>query len=158
MRRRFLICLILLLCSFLVIKTLYKEDELRVRIIPNSNDNNDLIIKDEVKEITILFLKENYYNDYNMYINNINKNLEVFNIKLKSYNAYGELTYHQFNNKVYNNKYIKDEEVLTFVVRIGDNNGDNWWGVIYPEFLQLESTDKVIYKSYIYEFIKKYLG
>lgn len=155
MRKRFIFLLILILSLFLMIRLLDNEQELRVRIIPNSNSEEDIQVKEEVKEEVILFLKENYSNYYNTYVENINDNLEVFNTKLEAYNAYGQLTYHQFNNKIYNNSYIKDEEVLTFIVRIGDYAGDNWWGVIYPEFLELDSSEKVTYKSYIYEFIKK---
>lgn len=158
MRKRFIIFIILILSLLLIIRLLDNEQELRVRIIPNSNSEEDIQIKEEVKEKVILFLEENYSNYYNTYVENINDNLDVFNTKLEAYNAYGELTYHLFNNKIYNNEYIKDEEVLTFVVRIGNNEGDNWWGVIYPEFLELESTDKVTYKSYIYELIKKITG
>lgn len=155
MRKRFIILLILILSIFLIIRLLNNEEELRVRVIPNSNNEEDAQIKEEVIEIVIMFLEENYSNSYNTYIENINNNLDAFNTKLEAYNAYGQLTYHQFNNKIYNNSYIKDEEVLTFIVRIGDYAGDNWWGVIYPEFLELDSSEKVTYKSYIYEFIKK---
>ena len=50
---------------------------------------------------------------------------------------------------------VKDDTTLTFLVKIGDALGDNWWGVIYPEFLEVSSSEEVIYRSFIKEMIDK---
>ena len=98
-----------------------------------------------------------HYKSMTKFIQNINSSINEFNDMVESYNAKGELVNHQFYLKEYNGKVIKDEEVLTFLVKIDNAVGDNWWGVIFPEFLEINSTDTSSVKSYFYEKIKKWL-
>ena len=56
-----------------LLNNLSKEEEIRVRVIPNSDESRDLLEKEEAKELVICYLKEAYSSDYNEFISNINK-------------------------------------------------------------------------------------
>lgn len=155
--RKALIILILILGFIVIIKAVCPDEEMRVRIIPSSNSAVDLEIKEVVKEATISYLEEQYDKNLENFISNINSTIDEFNFSIQSYNAKGELVNHQFYNKRYNNQALKDEEVLTFLVKIDVALGDNWWGVIFPQFLEIDSTDSITVKSYFYEKLKKWL-
>ncbi len=134
--------------------------EIRTRIIPNSNSEIDLKEKEEVKEIVIKFLKENYNKDKEKYINNINKNVSKLKNETKKINenVKVELVNHNFYNKTYNGNSVKNEKVLTLLVTINEGKGDNWWGSIYPEFLEVKSDEVIEYESYILKKIKEMKG
>lgn len=155
--RKAIIFLILIFGLIALFRVIRPTSEIRVRIIPNSNEAVDLEIKDEVKLLTVKYLQKNFNDDRDTYINNINNTINEFNTTLSSYNAKGELVNHQFYQKKYENKAIKDDEYLTFLVEIGSSSGDNWWGVIYPKFLEINSSEANSVKSYFYEKIKKWL-
>lgn len=150
MKKLLSILLILILFSLFFIRN-SNFQELRVRVIPDSNSEEALKEKEEVKEIVILFLLDNYDKDLNTYKNNIKKNIDSLNTERIS----SKLEMHNFYHKTYNNMALLDEKVLTLVVRIGNASGDNWWGSIYPEFLGMESSECMNYKSYILECIEK---
>ena len=152
--------IILLILILLLIFTFNDKEtsQIRVRIIPKDNSLESLEIKEEVKEITINFLKENYNDDFNKYKESISNNLHIFNKKVEKYEAKAEFKYHTFYDKSYNDNSVKNETVLTFLVKINEASGDNWWGVIYPEFLDLNSSETLEYKSFIWEWIKKLIG
>lgn len=152
---------ILILCGFLlIIICLISNDkeELRVRIIPKSNDETSLIIKEEVKEIVIIFLKETYDSVYNKFLEEIRLNINSLNEKLSYYNAKASLENVSYYNKKIDGKLIKDNEVYSLLVEIEEALGDNWWGVIYPRFLEIESSDKVEYESYFIKKIKEWFN
>ena len=135
--RKALMIIIIVLGFIALIKAIKPSEEMRVRVIPNSNSKIDLEIKEEVKEITITYLEKQYDKSMTKFIQNINSSINEFNDMVESYNAKGE--------------------VLTFLVKIDNAVGDNWWGVIFPEFLEINSTDTSSVKSYFYEKIKKWL-
>lgn len=155
--RKALIIIIITLGFIALIKAINPSEEMRVRIIPNSNSEIDLKIKEEVKSITVTYLEKQYDKSMTKFIQNIKSTINEFNDLVESYNAKGELVNHQFYQKEYKGKAIKDEEVLTFLVEIDNASGDNWWGVIFPEFLEINSTDSSSVKSYFYEKLKKWL-
>ena len=152
--------IILLILILLLIFTFNNKEtsQIRVRIIPKDNSLESLKIKEEVKVITIDFLKENYDNDFDKYKENISNNLSIYNDKVEKYDAKAEFKYHTFYDKSYNDNSVKNETVLTFLVTINEASGDNWWGVIYPDFLDLNSSETLEYKSFIWEWIEKMIG
>lgn len=155
--RKIIISFILVLTIIFFLFSNSKNDEIRVRIIPHNNEEESLVIKEKVKELAIEFLALNYEQSFNEYKENISDNIESFNEALIEFNAKAYLKYHTFTNKSYNGISLKDETVLTFLVLIGESNGDNWWGVVYPKFLNISSTNKVEYKSYIIKKIKEWM-
>lgn len=155
MRKIFVTIFVILICVFCIGKVFANDDEIRVRVIPNSNTESDLYIKKEVQTLTVCFLKECYSSNYEDFKDNINDSLDKFNIKLEKYNAISSLENHTFYSKSYNGSSVKDETTLTLLVKIGEAQGDNWWGVVYPEFLEISSSDEIIYRSFIKELIDK---
>ncbi len=155
MRKKIFILLVIIIIAICLIKD---KDELRVRIIPNDNSKISLEIKEKVKDEVILFLSMTYDETYNVYIENIENDLIEFNKTIKKYNAQAELVMHKFINKTSEGKYIKDEKVLTFLVKIDSASGDNWWGIVYPKFLDIESSDTIVYESYIIKKIKEWFS
>lgn len=137
-----------------------KEEDIRVRIIPNSNSETDLIIKEKVKGEVIDFLTLNYDEDRERFIKNINFNITTItsDLESKDINAKISLQKHNFYNKTYNGSSVKNEEVLTFLVVIDEGKGDNWWGSIYPNFLEMNSSEVVEYRSLLKEIYSKIKG
>ncbi len=123
---------------------------MRIRVVPSSNIESDLIIKEEVIKLAIDYVYENFDENKDVLIKNIEESiLEFQNKTLKNYNAVVSLQMHNFYNKAYDGKEELNGEYLTLLINIGKHEGDNWWGSIYPVFLEKSSTDVVKYESYI---------
>ncbi len=139
----------------------FKEsEEIRVRIIPNSNDSIDLAVKEEAKQYTICYLKEAYCDDYDVFKNRIRQSLKAFNQLLEkelSTACTVTFTKHTLYNKTYNDSAIRNKNTMTLYIILGNGEGSNWWGTVYPDFLQIESSEEVKYESLIvriFEMIK----
>lgn len=131
------------------------NEEIRVRIVPNSNNIYDKEIKEDVKKIVIGYLASINRKDYNECLNNIKNNLYKLEDLLIDYNCKIDFEYHTLYNKTYNDNAIKDENAYTLYVVIGEGNGSNWWGTIYPSFLGISSEEEIKYKSFFYELFNK---
>ena len=116
----------------------------------------DIMIKEEVKNSVIYFLKEIYAEDYQTYINNINNSLsELENIIDNNYiDCNIVFDYYTLYNKENNGDAVKNEKILTLVIILGDGKGNNWWGTIYPEYLGVGSSDVIKYESLFVNLIK----
>lgn len=164
----FFILLILIISG--AYKTLDEEitipkESIRLRVIPNSNNGEDINIKEKVKK----YLEKNIYQilkDTNNIVdarNKIEDNLPV--IKKDINNIFNENDYNNeykikfgmnyFPEKKY--KGIKYEEGMyeSLVIEIGKAKGDNWWCVLFPNFCLADINEDVEYKSYIYNLAKK---
>ncbi len=160
--RKILFILIIIVCVVVMINNIGDNNkEIRVRIVPNSNEVDDLQEKQIVKDITICYLKEAYDEDYNIYINNIEKGklklkeVIVENIKEDVLINFGN---HTLYNKTYNNMVVENSTELTLLITIGRGLGDNWWGTVYPEFLSVNSGDVLKYESVFVELFNKIRG
>ncbi len=160
--RKILFILIIIVCVVVMINNIGDNNkEIRVRIVPNSNEVDDLQEKQIVKDITICYLKEAYDEDYNIYINNIEKGkvklkeVIVENIKEDVLINFGN---HTLYNKTYNNMVVENSTELTLLITIGRGLGDNWWGTVYPEFLSVNSSDVLKYESVFVELFNKIRG
>ncbi len=159
-KRKYLIIIFIIIALFFVfINKETSNSEIRVRVVPASNEECDLKIKEEVVLIVRDFLYENYNENKNKYINNINLSLNEFKNDLnEKYNAKVSFSNSTLYNKTYNDKELKNEETLLFLVVIEEGQGDNWWGSIYPKFLEIESIDEVKHKSYFAELFSSLWG
>ena len=144
--------IILVLCLFITAD----KEELRVRIVPKDNQETSLAVKEEVKVLVINYLSLAYDDTYSTYIKNINDGLSAFNEQIATFSAKARLVKHKFMQKIAGGEVIKDETVLTFLVEIEESAGDNWWGIIYPSFLGIESTEVTHYESYIIKKIREW--
>ena len=127
-----------------------KNKEIRVRVIPNSDSQYDLDNKKIVKDITVSYLYNAYDENYNIYIDNIDKGLLYLEDTINQYIVDDVLISfgnHTLYNKTYNNTVVKNSTELTLVVQIGNGLGDNWWGTVYPDFLLVNGSEVVKYES-----------
>ena len=160
--RKTLFIILLIICIIVMINNISDDNkEIRVRIIPNSNSEKDLLNKQITKDITICFLSEAYDENYNSYINNIEKGVnyleEVIEQQIKE-SVVITFNNHTLYNKTYNNTVVENPTELTLIVVIDNGKGDNWWGTVYPEFLLVNSSEVVEYESIFVKFFNKIKG
>ncbi|MBD5391067.1 hypothetical protein HDR67_03590 [bacterium] len=156
--RKFLIAGLVVLCGIFIFMRTQETKEIRVRVIPNSNTTEDLKIKEKAKNITICYLKEAYDQEYSIYLSNLKSTTSSFQYILeKEINQKVEvqLGNHTLYNKTYNNSAVKNTNEMTLYVILGEGKGDNWWGTVYPEFLEVNSSEEVKYESLILSIFKK---
>ena len=148
---------------------LIPEDAIRIRVIPNSNKNEDQEMKNKVTNI----LKEDMYNllknvkgteKAKEIINNNIPNIETKITKLFDTNNYNQtfninfgLNY--FPSKEYKGITYSDGYYESLVVTIGQAKGDNWWCVLFPPLclIEAEESTDVEYTSFVKEMIDKYM-
>lgn len=156
--RKFLIVGLILLCAIMVFMKTQEKKEIRVRVIPNSNTKEDLEIKETAKTITICYLKEAYNQEYSVYLSNLKSTISTFEAALKkelNQKVEVQLGNHTLYNKTYNNSAVKNTNEMTLYIILGEGKGDNWWGTVYPEFLEVNSSEEVKYESLILSIFKK---
>lgn len=150
---------------------LIPEEAIRMRVIPNSNDEEDIIIKNKVKNelqnsvSTILSNTKGITEARNL----INQNLETIDKKIekvlknanyaKGYKLNYALNY--FPEKEYKGVKYEEGYYESILVTLGEGKGDNWWCVLFPPLCLIEATetekDEVEYKFFIKEIIDKFL-
>ena len=147
MKRVFL----LLLCLFGVCFFLFKEEEIRVRVISNTDSLVDL----KYKENVVIYLKENILGNNKITDQYLEEN--VLNIEQELNNVFDNIICkyepHTFVNKAYNGNVIKNGTYKTLLVYIGEAKGSNWWGTIFEGSLKNESTEIVEYEWYFKRWI-----
>lgn len=126
------------------------SQELRIRILPNSNSEVDQKEKEIIKEALLEIFKEETIKISNLdelkqKLNQKNLNLiHEYKIEFK------DVT---FPSKTKNGKFIPSGTYKTLLITIGEGKGDNWWSVLYPEFfgVEYEDSEEIEYRSYIYD-------
>ncbi len=159
--RKILIGILILVCVVVLFHHSQKEDEIRVRIIPNTDMQKDLAIKEDAKDITVCYLKEAYSKDYHEYLDNIKNTMGDFAVLLEKELGQSvkiDLGNHTLYNKTYNNSAIENTNEMTLYIILGAGKGSNWWGTVYPEFLEVSSSEEVRYESLILSIFKKIKG
>lgn len=150
----FIIVLVIAFLSF-IINVNDEEKEIRVRVIPNSNNSFDLEVKEDVKDLILDYMSLIYDKDYEQCKNNINETYKELEVDLN--NSFDDISvsfdYHTLYNKTYNDSAMLNSEELTLYVVIGKGDGDNWWGSIYPEYLS--GNEEVRYESILVNVINK---
>ena len=156
--RKILLVGLILVCAVMVFMKTQETKEIRVRVIPNSDSAKDLTTKEKAKDITVCYLKEAYDKEYTTYLSNIRNTMAYFEVALKNelkQDVEVQFGNHTLYNKTYNNSAVKNTNEMTLYVIIGEGKGDNWWGTVYPEFLEVSSSEEVKYESLILSIFKK---
>jgi len=155
MRKLLFVVIVVLAFLSLTFRLNNKEEEIRVRIIPNSNEAIDIDVKENVKSIVIDYLKLVYNENYEMCCNNINNKIDELELDLA--NKFKDITvnfgYHTLYNKTYNDNAIQNKKEKTLYIVIGEGKGDNWWGTIYPEYIS--GGEEIEYESILINVINK---
>lgn len=159
----FIVLIVLTICSFQ--NKRITGDTIRFRVIPNSNSEKDIMIKNEViNEVSKYFIngsiddvrKNILLNEKN--INNSIKNVFEINDYNKSYNVtYG---YNLFPKKEYKGNTYSEGQYESLVIELGEAKGDNYWCFLYPALCieDIDSYEKDEYKSFIAELFDKILN
>lgn len=145
--RKIIIIVLIILGIYLLSN---KDDEIRFRVISNSNDKNDILMKEKVvNELSsTLFIsgskkkiKENIKNNLDNIDHKINK-LFKDNSYSKDYSiSYG---FNYFPEKIYNNKTYSEGEYESLVIKIGKGEGNNYWCFLYPSLCLADSSEKEV--------------
>lgn len=172
--KRVVLIISTIVCIFMIYEKVGAEEiiipdaAIRLRVIPNSNDSYDIVMKEKVKD----YLEANVYDivvdsknvdearvkvqdkldDINKEINNIfdSNNYDVdFTVN------YGK---NYFPAKKYKGITYKEGEYESLVVSIGKAEGDNFWCVLFPTFCLLDSKEQTEaeYKFFVKELVDKY--
>lgn len=140
----------LLIIGYLIFLTCCEtnQKELRLRILANSNEKSDQIIKLDVKEKVRSYLEKGdltslNLNDLNDYLQNNYPNLVIKVTKEKV----------NYEAKAYHNKVIPGGRYETILITIGKGEGKNFWTLLYPEFFNISFEDdhEISYHSYFYD-------
>ena len=146
MKSYFLLLLILFGVCFLF--TSKEEKEIRIRVVSNSDSIEDIIYKNNVVDylkteiLPFIELSDKSFKENHKEIKRIlNEEFVDFDISV-SYQK------HTFKNKTYNDSALKNGKYKTLLITIGDALGSNWWGSIFNDRLQYESSEEVRYEWY----------
>ncbi len=131
-------------------------DAIRVRIIANSNNIEDLYqkkkLKEEIKTDLYDLVKEakNSEEASNNIKNNIDKIRKIVSSKISDFDInYGN---NYFPKKEYNGVLYPAGYYESLVITLGSGLGDNWWCVLYPPICMVnenENTSDVEYQIWI---------
>lgn len=156
--RKILIIVLLIIGIVVLTEPEKKEcEEIRVRILANSNQLSDQIDKIEVKEEVIKILQT--FNQADLILM-LKSNLSSLEDKIKANlpNALAQkiqVEYKKVNfpAKSVDGKMIKAGQYQTLLITIDEGKGKNWWSVLYPAFFNVEYDDnnEIEYRLYLKE-------
>lgn len=148
-----IVLIVISLCILFYLVGCNKEEELRLRIISNSNSPYDQEIKLQVKDACEEILIDYQYLDVDILKKELSKHLDS-----EIYNSITiELKEELFPAKSYEGKFIPSGYYQAIVITIGNGQGSNFWTMLYPEFFNItfEENNEIEYHSYIYDEIVK---
>ena len=141
------------------------DSSIRLRVIPNSNNSQDINIKEQVKDYletdiyTLLKYTDNIDSARTIITDNIPKiETNIDNIfKDNNYSIPYEINFgsNYFPEKTYNGEIYEEGYYESLVIYIGEAKGDNWWCVLFPNFCLVDTTEDLEYKSYFKELLNK---
>lgn len=142
------------------------DKSIRIRVIANSNNLEDQILKLKVKESVTNKLYENL---------KTTKTIEDARTSIKNnLNNIDNIVKTTLNNDKYTinygNNYFPEKELYgisynegnyeSLVIKIGESKGNNWWCVLFPPICMIEGEysdiNNVEYKSKVLEILKEY--
>ena len=165
--------LIVIVAAFLVSLLISTEDyitipstSIRMRVIAASNsekDQNDkIIVKSALEEVLKGMDVFSNYNDIDKYMSN---NKESIDSKIRSIIAskQREITfssnygYNYFPEKEFNGVLYSSGEYKSYVITIGNGEGENWWCVMFPPLCLVDTnSDEFTYRSLIKDVLTQY--
>lgn len=166
---KIIIVLFIVSSCFLISKGSVEEfiipkDSIRMRIIANSNEAKDQVIKTKlVDELTeVINTIESKSMDINESRKNIEESIYLIENKLEELNINADISYgvNYFPVKEYKGYTYDSGDYESLVITIGEGIGDNWWCVLFPPLCLIDDNDKAVsdyeYSFYINNIIKKF--
>lgn len=149
LKKKISIFLLTIIYVLLMSCTEINTNDIRLRIIANSNSDNDQIVKNNVKEYLRNYLKDKDINnlDLKKLENLLNEN---FQDRIKV-----ERKFVMYEAKSYNNKIVQSGKYDTILITIEEGLGKNFWTLLYPEYFNVsfEDDNEIEYRSYLYDII-----
>lgn len=151
-----LLIIILIIMLYLFFKTeksnFIPSDSIRFRIIPNSNNIEDIFIKEKVLEKVYPLITGYNSSSIEEARNIVKDNLESIDNKIEEtlneyeYNKNYDIKFgfNYFPEKTYNGETYEEGYYESLVIELGEANGDNFWCVLFPPLcmLEIEETEK----------------
>lgn len=162
------ICIFYLLVSNVMVKGLeIPDDAIRIRVIPNSNEEYDqnikLKVKNELQDSMYDLLKEAKTSKeaeeiIENNLNKIDKNINNLLIKENYDKGYKiNFGYNYFPEKEYKGITYEEGYYESLLVTLGKGEGDNWWCVLFPPLCLIEEdTKEEDYKSLVKQIIDNF--
>ena len=145
-------------------KVVIPKESIRFRIIANSNEEKDQLLKWQINKELIPVLHEitsdvTNIDDLRVNVNdNFNKIDSITNKYINDYKINYGLNY--FPEKKYSGVLYPEGNYESLVITLGDGLGDNWWCVLFPPLCLMEATktdySNAQYKLFVKEAINKY--
>ncbi|MCL2522910.1 MAG: stage II sporulation protein R [Erysipelotrichales bacterium] len=130
------------------------DPEVRLRIMANSNTQEDIEIKNQVKEQVTVFLTNILTEEKRVFevINIIGNNILLLEAELNT--SFSEeidvrFTRHLFPVKSRNGIVTESRHYDTLLITINEGNGDNFWTTLFPNLFG--ATGEVEYRWFILE-------
>ena len=158
-----LIVLLILISNVVTNNDLIPEDAIRIRVVANSNDNNDQDLKQEIRKDVEKYLYQKLdhvdnIKDADLVIKDSIPNVrKIVNQYTTNYRINYGMNY--FPEKEYKGITYKEGEYNSLVITLGNGLGDNWWCVLFPPLCLLEGEEstEVEYHSYVVDTLNRYL-
>ena len=138
------------------------SDAIRVRIIANSNNINDLYekkkLKEEIKGDLYNLVKDadDSVNARESITNNMDKIKELITARTSDFKInYGK---NYFPKKNYKGVIYQEGEYESLVITLGKGMGENWWCVLYPPLCMIDDnadTSDVEYRSLVLDLLNR---
>lgn len=139
-------------------------DAIRLRVIANSNEANDQIIKYELVENISAIIESTQDENFTFEESKlaIQDAIPLIEEKLEDLGIEGTINYgyNYFPEKTYKSIVYEEGNYESLVVTIGSGLGENWWCVLFPPLCELdieESLSDSEYSFYIKNIIEKYI-
>lgn len=155
--KKIIVIIICIFIVFIMFNDTNDTEELRFRVIANSDSYSDQQLKMKVvRELQKQKISKN--------------NLDIIKEKTEYIVLSNNYTYkvdvsiknQEFETKYYNNKIIQGGIYKTIVVTIGKGEGKNYWTILYPEYFNVSFEDihtgNVTYDIWIVKKIKELVG
>jgi stage II sporulation protein R len=146
------------------------KDSIRIRVIANSNNTKDQLVKQLVKnkvesDVTNLLINATNIDDVRSILKD---NIDIINTKVDEVLKKNDYTtsfnvdfgYNFFPEKQYKGVTYNEGYYESLVITLGNGEGNNWWCVLFPPLCLMETDEnnleEIEYKSFIKEIIDKY--
>ena len=157
------IFILVLISNYITSENIIPDDAIRIRVIANSNSEEDQDLKKEVKNDLekYLYAKLNKVSKVEDADKVITESLNDVDKIVSKYSNDYKINYgmNYFPKKEYKSIVYDEGEYKSLVVTLGNGLGDNWWCVLFPPLCLLEAEDstEVEYHSYVIDMIDKYM-
>ena len=156
--KKVVVLILVIFVLFLVFKNDNNDDQIRVRVIANSDSYVDQKTKSEVVSIMKNVIKaDDSYDDVVLKLDELDLKLQEYSNKN---NVDIDLEFKDtiFPAKSLDGKIIEGGVYKTILITIGNGKGKNYWSLLYPEYYGITFEDidseNIIVKSFIYELFK----